>query len=452
MTINAHNLCKDKYYKIITYGCQMNENDSEKLSGMLHKMGYSPIEDQEKADVIIFNTCSVRENADVKVFGNLGHFKPLKKKNPNMILAVCGCMMQQKEIVKKIMDKYSQVDLVFGTHNIHQFPELLARAQQSQDILVDVWEDGEEIAESVPLVRKHKYKALVTIMNGCNNFCSYCIVPYTRGRERSRQPDRIIQEIKELALDGCKEVTLLGQNVNSYGKTLDNPITFAELLKRINRIEGIERIRFMTSHPKDLSEDLITAIKEYDKVCEHIHLPFQAGSNNILKAMNRKYTKESYIDLINHIKERIPGIAITTDIIVGFPGESEDDFEDTLDVIEQVKFDSAFTFLYSIRGGTPAAKRLDQVPDEVKHQRFQRLLDLQHQISAQGNLKLKDRILDVLVEGPSKNQPDKMSGRTRTSKLVNFKGDKNSIGRIVDVKITQCQTWSLNGVQLGYED
>lgn len=450
MLTNKNN--KDKYYKIVTYGCQMNENDSEKLAGMLDSMGYTPIEDEEKADVIIFNTCSVRENADVKVFGNLGHYKPLKKKNPNMILAVCGCMMQQKEIVEKIKTKYPQVDLVFGTHNIHKFPELLANAQQSPRIVIDVWEDGGEIIESVPVERKFTHKAFVTIMYGCNNFCSYCIVPYTRGRERSRSPEKIIEEVAALAQDGCKEITLLGQNVNSYGKTLENPITFAELLRKLNEIDGIERIRFMTSHPKDLSEELILAMKECKKVCEHIHLPFQAGSNDILKIMNRKYTKEKYLELIKKLKDAIPQIAITTDIIVGFPGETEEDFQNTLDIVDQVKFDSAFTFLYSVRQGTPAAKMENQIPDEIKHERFNRLLELQHSISGKENALLKGEIVEVLVDGISKNDEEKASGRTRTNKLVNFIGDKEAIGKVVQVKITAPHTWSLNGVQIGYEN
>ncbi|RBP45601.1 tRNA (N6-isopentenyl adenosine(37)-C2)-methylthiotransferase MiaB [Garciella nitratireducens] len=443
---------KNKYYKISTYGCQMNENDSEKLAGMLKNMGYKPTEIEEQADIIILNTCSVRENADIKVFGNLGHYKPLKKKNPNLILAVCGCMMQQKEIVEKIKEKYPQVDLIFGTHNIHKFPELLANAQQSSCIVIDVWENGGEIIESVPIERKYKHKAFVTIMYGCDNFCSYCIVPYTRGREKSREPEKIIKEVIHLAQDGCKEITLLGQNVNSYGKTLKNPISFAQLLRKLNQIDGIKRIRFMTSHPKDLSDELILAMKECDKVCEHIHLPFQAGSNKILKIMNRRYTKESYLELIKKLKETIPGIAITTDIIVGFPGENQDDFKDTLDIVRKVKFDSAFTFLYSIRKGTPAAKMENQIPDDIKHERFNRLLELQQSISREKNALLKNEVVEVLVDGTSKNDEEKMCGRTRTNKLVNFIGDKNLIGEIVQVKITDPHTWSLNGVQLGYEN
>ncbi len=442
----------NKFYKIITYGCQMNENDSEKLSGMLNTLGYAPIEDEKKADIVIFNTCSVRENADVKVFGNLGNFKPLKKKNPNMILAVCGCMMQQKSIVNKILEKYKQVDLVFGTHNIHKFPELLANAQQSPRIVVDVWENGGEIVEAIPIERKYKHKGFITIMYGCNNFCSYCIVPYTRGRERSREAENIINEAIELVKDGCKEITLLGQNVNSYGKTLKEPISFADLLIELNTIDGLERIRFMTSHPKDLSDELISAIKDCDKVCEHIHLPFQAGSNNILKKMNRKYTKENYLALIDKIKDNIPGISITTDIIVGFPGETEKDFDDTLDIVKKSAFDSAFTFLYSIREGTPAAQMEDQISDEIKHNRFQKLLDMQHDISKHENLLLEGKTVELLVDGESKNDPDIMSGRTRTNKLVNFLGDKNSTGKLVQVKITEAYTWSLNGIQVGYKD
>ena len=442
----------NKFYKIITYGCQMNENDSEKLSGMLNTLGYAPIEDEKKADIVIFNTCSVRENADVKVFGNLGNFKPLKKKNPNMILAVCGCMMQQKSIVNKILEKYKQVDLVFGTHNIHKFPELLANAQQSPRIVVDVWENGGEIVEAIPIERKYKHKGFITIMYGCNNFCSYCIVPYTRGRERSREAENIINEAIELVKDGCKEITLLGQNVNSYGKTLKEPISFADLLIELNTIDGLERIRFMTSHPKDLSDELISAIKDCDKVCEHIHLPFQAGSNNILKKMNRKYTKENYLALIDKIKDNIPGISITTDIIVGFPGETEKDFDDTLDIVKKSSFDSAFTFLYSIREGTPAAQMEDQISDEIKHNRFQRLLDMQHDISKHENLLLEGKTVELLVDGESKNDPEIMSGRTRTNKLVNFLGDKNSTGKLVQVKITEAYTWSLNGIQVGYKD
>ena len=442
----------NKFYKIITYGCQMNENDSEKLSGMLNTLGYAPIEDEKKADIVIFNTCSVRENADVKVFGNLGNFKPLKKKNPNMILAVCGCMMQQKSIVNKILEKYKQVDLVFGTHNIHKFPELLANAQQSPRIVVDVWENGGEIVEAIPIERKYKHKGFITIMYGCNNFCSYCIVPYTRGRERSREAENIINEAIELVKDGCKEITLLGQNVNSYGKTLKEPISFADLLIELNTIDGLERIRFMTSHPKDLSDELISAIKDCDKVCEHIHLPFQAGSNNILKKMNRKYTKENYLALIDKIKDNIPGISITTDIIVGFPGETEKDFDDTLDIVKKSSFDSAFTFLYSIREGTPAAQMEDQISDEIKHNRFQKLLDMQHDISKHENLLLEGKTVELLVDGESKNDPEIMSGRTRTNKLVNFLGDKNSTGKLVQVKITEAYTWSLNGIQVGYKD
>ena len=443
---------KDKFYKIITFGCQMNENDSEKLAGMLNTLDYIPIEDEEKADIIILNTCSVRENAEFKLFGNLGKYKPLKKKRPNLILAVCGCMMQQKSIVNKVLEKYKQVDLVFGTHNLHEFPELLANVQQSSQIVVDVWEKGGDIIEDMPMERSYQHKAFVTIMYGCNNFCSYCIVPYTRGRERSREPEKIIKEVVHLAENGCKELTLLGQNVNSYGKTLELPISFAKLLIKLNNIDGIERIRFMTSHPKDLSDELILAIKNCEKICEHIHLPFQAGSNHVLEEMNRKYTKENYLNLIKKIRDHIPEISITTDIIVGFPGETEEDFDETLDVVRKVRFDSAFTFLYSMREGTPAAEVKNQIPYDIKHKRFQKLLDLQYSISEENNFLLKDEIVEVLVDGESKNNDNKMSGRTRTNKLVNFPGNKDSIGRLVYVKITEPHTWSLNGIQVDEKD
>lgn len=443
---------KSKFYKIITFGCQMNENDSEKLAGMLSTLGYTLIDDEEKADIIILNTCSVREKADDKMFGTLGRYKALKRKKPDMILAVCGCMMQQKSIVDKISKKYRQVDLVFGTHNLHTFPELLAMAQQSSRLLVDVWEEGGAIIENIPIKREYKHKAFITIMYGCNNFCSYCIVPYTRGRERSREPENIIEEAKYLAENGCKELTLLGQNVNSYGKTLTKPISFAELLIKLNEIDGLERIRFMTSHPKDLSDELILAIKNSSKVCEHIHLPFQAGSNHILKEMKRRYTKESYLNLIEKIKYHIPDISITTDIIVGFPGETEEDFNHTLDIVKKVRFDSAFTFLYSIREGTPAAEIKKQIPYDVKHERFERLLDIQEYIGRENNLLCKDEVVEVLVDSESKNDKSKMSGRSRTNKLVNFPGNKDLIGKIVYVKITDPQTWSLNGVRVDLED
>ena len=438
----------NKTYKIMTFGCQMNENDSEKLSGLLKNMGYTPIEETEKAGVVIINTCSVRENADVRVFGNLGAFKPIKKKNPEMVLAVCGCMMQQPEIVKKIEKKYPQVDLVFGTHNIHKFPELLGNFLQNGERVFDIWEDSDEIVEGLPTDRKYPFKSFVTIMNGCNNFCTYCIVPYTRGREVSRQPEKIVEEVKALAADGCLEVTLLGQNVNSYGNDLKTGYHFADLLRELNTIEGIERIRFMTSHPKDLTDEVIEAIATCDKVCPAIHLAIQSGSSRILKIMNRRYTKENIINLVTKIRTRIPDVAITTDIIVGFPGETEEDFLETIDVVRQCRFDSAFSFIYSIRTGTPAATMPDQIPDDVKHDRLNRLLEVLHEISQDINARYDNQVVKVLVEEPSKNNSERLSGRTESGKLVNFEGSPDSIGKIVDVKITKAGSFSLTGVQL----
>lgn len=438
----------NKTYKIMTFGCQMNENDSEKISGLLKNMGYTPEEDVNKAGVVILNTCSVRENADVRVFGNLGTFKSVKKVNPDLVLAVCGCMMQQPEIVKKIKEKYPQVDLVFGTHNIHQFPQMLGNYLQRGERIFEIWDDSSEIIEDLPVDRKYPFKSFVTIMNGCNNFCTYCIVPYTRGREVSRQPEKIIEEVTRLADDGCLEVTLLGQNVNSYGNDLKTGYHFADLLRDLNQIEKIKRIRFMTSHPKDLTDEVIEAIAQCDKVCPAIHLAIQSGSTRILKAMNRRYTKEQIIDLVARVRSRIPDVAITTDIIVGFPGETEEDFQDTLEVMRACKFDSAFSFIYSIRTGTPAATMENQIPDEIKHDRLNRLLDVLRDISFGLNSKYEGRVLPVLVEEPSKNNSDRLSGRTETGKLVNFEGSFDHIGEIVNVKITKAGSFSLTGVEI----
>ncbi|SDY85670.1 tRNA-i(6)A37 thiotransferase enzyme MiaB [Proteiniborus ethanoligenes] len=434
-----------KKYSIVTWGCQMNEHDSEKMSGILESLGYESTNIKEEADLIIFNTCLVRENAELKVYGNLGELKALKRDKPDLIIGICGCMMQKEEIRDFIKDKYRFVDIIFGTHNIHKLPELLANHNLTTRMIIDVWEDGGNIIEGIPAKRKYDYKAFVNIMYGCNNFCSYCIVPYTRGREKSREANDIVKEIKMLANEGCKEVTLLGQNVNSYGKSLESKTTFAELLYLINDIEGIERIRFMTSHPKDLSDELIYAIRDCDKVCEHIHLPFQAGSDRILKLMNRKYTKSQYLNLIEKIKSEIPDISLTTDIIVGFPGETEEDFLETIDVVKKVKFDSAFTFLYSIREGTPAANMDNQISDEIKHERLKKLLEVLNPISNENNLKLLDTVQEVLVEDTSKTDDTVLSGRTRTNKLVHFKGEKSLIGKIVNVHIVNTKTWTLEG-------
>lgn len=435
---------KSTYY-IETWGCQMNEEDSEKLSGMLKNIGYVKAETKENADVIIFNTCAVRENAELKVYGNIGALKKLKEAKPDLIIAICGCMMQQKGMADNIIKKYPFVDIIFGTHNSYKFPEYLNRAKQECKSVIEVVDKEEGIVEGIPVDRKSDIKAFVTITYGCNNFCTYCIVPYVRGRERSRQPEEIIKEIKSLVAVGYKEVTLLGQNVNSYGKDLDKDINFAKLLRMVNDIEGLERIRFMSSHPKDLSMEVIYAIRDCEKVCNQIHLPVQSGSTNILRKMNRSYTREQYLELVRNIKREIPNVALTTDIIVGFPGETEEDFLDTLNLVKEVEYDSAFTFIYSRRKYTPADKMEDQIDDAIKHDRFNRLVQVVNEISAKKNMEYQDKVVKVLVEGKSKNDETKLSGRTETGKLVNFTGNEDSIGKIIEVKITQALTFSLNG-------
>ncbi len=381
---------KGKLFFIQTYGCQMNEEDSEKISGMLKLMDYQKTEKKESADLIIFNTCCVRENAELKVFGNLWILKKAKEKNPDLIIAVCGCMMQQKGMAQNIIKTFPFVDIIFGTHNSYMLPEYLNMVKQQGKSVVEIWDKEKDIVEGLPIDRASGIKGFVTIMYGCNNFCTYCIVPYVRGRERSRNPEDIENEIKELVSKGYKEITLLGQNVNSYGKELKPDIDFADLLRRVNKIEGIERIRFMTSHPKDLTFKVIEAIRDCDKVCEHIHLPVQSGSSDIIKKMNRHYTKEYYIDLIGTMKKEIPDLALTTDIIVGFPGETEDDFNETLDLIEKVQYDAVFMFLYSIRKGTPAAEMEDQISEKIKHERFNRLVEAVNEICAKRTKNMRD--------------------------------------------------------------
>lgn len=439
------NIGKIKKFNITTFGCQMNENDSERLAGMLCEMGYSESSNAKESDIIIYNTCCVRENAELKVFGHLGALKKLKKENPDLVIAVCGCMMQQNEVVEQIKRKYKHVDIIFGTHNLYRFPEMLYNAVFSKKTIIDVWESAGMIAEDMPIERKDTVKAWVTVMYGCNNFCSYCIVPYVRGRERSRGMNDIINEVRTLGQQDFKEVTLLGQNVNSYGKDLEDETTFAQLLREIDRLSVIERVRFMTSHPKDLSDELIYAVRDCKKVCEHIHLPIQSGSTKILHDMNRKYTKEQYLQLVGKIKADIPDVALTTDIIVGFPGETDEDFDETLDVIEKVRFDSAYTFLYSKRTGTAAAKNPDQVPEEVMKKRFDKLVELQNRISKEINDLYLGKEVEVLVEGLSKTSQRTYTGRTRTNKIVNFKGSKEMIGKLVTVKVEKIQTWSLEG-------
>lgn len=439
---------RKKLFFIHTYGCQMNEEDSEKLSGMLKLSGYEKTDSKESADLIIFNTCCVRENAELKVFGNLWILKKAKEKNPNLIIAICGCMMQQKDMAQDIIKKFPFVDIIFGTHNAHMLTEYLNTVKQEGKSVIEIWDKEKEIVEGIPIDRGSGIKGFVTIMYGCNNFCTYCVVPYVRGRERSRNPEDIEKEIKELISKGYTEITLLGQNVNSYGKELSPNIDFADLLRRINKIDGIERIRFMTSHPKDLTFKVVEAIRDCEKVCEHIHLPVQSGSSSIIKKMNRHYTKEYYIDLIKKMKKEIPDLALTTDIIVGFPGETEEDFSETLDLVKQVEYDSVFMFLYSLRKGTPAAEMEDQISDEVKHERFNRLVDVVNEICAKKNKEYQGKIVEVLVEGTSKNDETKLMGRTRTSKLVNFTSDEDNIGKIVKVKITKANSFSLYGEEV----
>ncbi|MDP4145690.1 MAG: tRNA (N6-isopentenyl adenosine(37)-C2)-methylthiotransferase MiaB [Bacillota bacterium] len=436
-----------KYY-IETWGCQMNEEDSEKLSGMLKRIGYEKTEEKNEASIIIFNTCCVRENAELKVYGNLGALKKLKEKNPNLIIAICGCMMQQEGMAQDILKKFPFVDIIFGTHNSYKFPEYLNMVKQEGKSILEIWDKEEGIVEGLPVDRESNIKAFVTIMYGCNNFCTYCIVPYVRGRERSRKPEDIENEIIDLISKGYKEITLLGQNVNSYGKSLNPQMTFADLLRRINKIEGLERIRFMTSHPKDLTDDVIAAVAECNKVCEHIHLPVQCGSTNLLKKMNRSYSREQYLELIHKIKKAIPDVALTTDIIIGFPGETEQDFQYTLSLVKEVEYDSAFTFIYSKRKGTPAFEMEEQITDEVKHDRFNRLVETVNEICAKKNKCYEGRIVEVLVEGTSKNDENKLMGRTRTGKLVNFSGNLKKIGELAMVKITKANSFSLVGEEI----
>ena len=434
----SNSLGRKLTYNVTTFGCQMNARDSEKLRGILDKVGYVRT-DSEDADFVIYNTCTVRENANNKVYGRLGYLNSLKKKNPNMIIALCGCMMQEEVVISKLKASYSFVDLIFGTHNIFKFPELLYNAIQSEDMIIDIWEDTTRIVEKLPTSRKYAFKSGVNIMFGCNNFCSYCIVPYVRGRERSRKPDEIIDEIKELVSDGVKEVMLLGQNVNSYGKGLEEDIDFAKLLRRVNDIEGLERIRFMTSHPKDLSDELIEAMADCKKVCQHLHLPLQSGSSEILSKMNRHYSKEDYLALVDKIRDKMPDIALTTDIIVGFPGETEEDFLETMDVVKKVEFDSAFTFIYSKRTGTPAAAMDNQMPEDVIKDRFDRLLAEVQSIGRSKAETYTGSIQSVLVENVNSQDDSLISGRMSNNSIVHFPGDESLIGRIVDVKLTECK-------------
>lgn len=432
-------------YMTTTFGCQMNARDSEKINGILEMIGYVPAKDETEADFVLYNTCTVRENANLKVYGRLGYLKSLKKKNPNMIISLCGCMMQEETVVEKIKKSYRFVNLIFGTHNIFKLAELLYSSLQQDKLLIDIWKDTDQIVEDLPNERKYSFKAGVNIMFGCNNFCSYCIVPYVRGRERSRRPEDIVEEIKRLVSQGVVEVMLLGQNVNSYGKNLTPQVSFAELLKQVEQVEGLERIRFMTPHPKDLSDDLIEVMKHSTKICHHIHLPVQSGSSQILQKMNRHYTKEQYLSLVEKIKRELPQVAVTTDIIVGFPGETEEDFAETLDVVHKAGFDSAFTFQYSRRTGTPAAQMENQVPAEVVTKRFNRLLEAVQLHSGELAVKAVGKTEMVLVEDVNEVDHSMLTGRLSNNRVVHFKGGQRLIGKIIPIKLTECHGFYYTG-------
>lgn len=421
-----------------TFGCQMNARDSEKLTGILEQVGYEKSETEE-ADFVIYNTCTVRENANQRVYGRLGYLHNLKKKNPHMMIALCGCMMQEAHVVEKLKKSYSFINLIFGTHNLYKFAELLYTALDSNRMIIDIWKDTDKIVEDLPCDRKYPFKSGVNIMFGCNNFCSYCIVPYVRGRERSRTPEAILREIRNLVADGVKEVMLLGQNVNSYGKNLKTPITFAQLLEQIEEIEGLERIRFMTSHPKDLSDELIAVMAKSKKICRHLHLPLQSGSSRVLKEMNRRYDKERYLALAENIKKQVPDISLTTDIIVGFPGETEEDFQETLDVVAKVGYDTAFTFIYSKRSGTPAAVMEDQIPEDVVKNRFDRLLALVQEKGREQSSRFLGTTQEVLVEEINPSTPGYMTGRMSQNLLVHFPGTEELLGKLVSVRLTECK-------------
>lgn len=423
---------------VTTFGCQMNARDSEKLRGILLEIGY--IEASEDiADFVIYNTCTVRENANTRVYGRLGQLKPRKKKNPNMMIGLCGCMMQEPEVVEKLKKSYGFIDIIFGTHNIFKFAELIVTRLESQRMIIDIWKDTDQIVEDLPNERKYFFKSGINIMFGCNNFCSYCIVPYVRGRERSREPQAIIREIERLVADGVVEVMLLGQNVNSYGKNLEQPIIFAQLLQEIEKIDGLERIRFMTSHPKDLSDELIEVMGNSKKICKHLHLPVQSGSTRILQKMNRRYTKEQYLELVDKIRKAVPDISLTTDIIVGFPGETEEDFQETLDIVRKVRYDSAFTFIYSKRTGTPAAVMEDQIPEDVIKDRFDRLLNEVQTIASEVCAVHEGTTQQVLVESVSEHDSSMVTGRLSNNLLVHFAGSEELIGQLIDVHLTECK-------------
>ncbi|RSK47830.1 tRNA (N6-isopentenyl adenosine(37)-C2)-methylthiotransferase MiaB [Bacillus canaveralius] len=433
-----------KFY-IRTYGCQMNEHDTEVMAGIFLGLGYEVTDQAEDANVILLNTCAIRENAENKVFGEIGHLKALKREKPDLLIGVCGCMSQEESVVNKILEKHHHIDMIFGTHNIHRLPNILHEAYMSKEMVIEVWSKEGDVIENLPKVRRGNIKAWVNIMYGCDKFCTYCIVPYTRGKERSRRPDDIIQEVRHLAAQGYQEITLLGQNVNAYGKDFDDiQYGLGDLMDEIRKID-IPRVRFTTSHPRDFDDHLIEVLAKGGNLMDHIHLPVQSGSTDVLKIMARKYTREQYLELVRKIKAAIPNVSLTTDIIVGYPNETEEQFEETLSLYREVGYETAYTFIYSPREGTPAAKMTDNVPLTVKKERLQRLNAVVNELSAAAMKKYQDQIVDVLVEGESKNNPDMLAGYTSKSRLVNFKGPKTAIGKIVKVKITDAKTWSLNG-------
>lgn len=440
------NIGRGKNYLIETYGCQMNEHDTEVMAGILEEMGYRETAEAERADVILINTCAIRENAENRVFGHIGHLKPLKRENPGLIIGVCGCMAQEETVVNKILQTYPQVDLIFGTHNIHRLPQLLQEALFSKEMVVEVWSKEGDIVENLPQSRRGHFQAWVNIMYGCDKFCTYCIVPYTRGKERSRHPEEIIAEVRDLARKGYKEITLLGQNVNAYGKDLKDLDHYGlgNLMDEMRKI-GIPRVRFTTSHPKDFDDHLIEVLGKGGNLCEHIHLPVQSGNSDILKIMGRGYTREHYLDLFYKIKKAVPHASFTTDIIVGFPNETEEQFEDTLSLVRECRFDGAYTFIYSPRAGTPAARMKDNVPMEVKKERLQRLNRLVDQLASESSARYQNQVVEVLVEGESRKNAEMLTGHTRTNKVVNFAGPESLIGQLVHVKITEAKMWSLDG-------
>ena len=440
----AKSSTKRPTFHIQNEGCQMNSIQTESIAAIMEKMGYEMV-DTEDADAVVFNTCTVRENANQKIYGHLGHLKSIKRNHPDMKIVLFGCMMQEHHVVEKIRKDYKYVNLVFGTHNIHKFPELFYRALQTDDQIIDIWKESDEIVEGMPTSRKYSFKTGVSVMFGCNNFCSYCIVPYVRGREKSREPQAIIREIEELVADGVTEIMLLGQNVNSYGKTLETPVTFSQLLKEVEKIEGLRRIRFMTSHPKDISDELIDVMASGKHICHALHLPVQHGNNRILQSMNRRYTREKYLERVEAIRSKVPDISLTTDLIVGYPGETEEEFEETCSLVEQVGYDSAFTFIYSPRVGTRAADMPDQIPEEVSSRRIQKLIALQKDVTHKRYANYIGQVHSVLVEESSRRDENQMAGKNEYNITVNFPGDKSLIGQIVRVKITSAGESTLRG-------